>query len=203
MKKIIVIVLALFAVSTAYSQARFGVKGGVNISTYTVKYDGKKVDDAFKAGVGFHVGGVAELSLGDMFAVQPELLFVNASSKFESNTGVTGGNVTGTTTINQIQLPVNAKLKFGVDDLKFIVTAGPYIGFGLSGKSKVGSESYNIYEGNDSSKRFDAGLGIGIGVEISKFTVNVGYQMGLANLSNIDKSALKLNTALFSVGYFF
>ena len=196
MKKIVFVVLALFVAGTGYTQIRFGAKAGVNILDYVDKADGKKLD-IYKSKVGFHFGGVVEIPVAEMFAVQPELLFVNSSVKMEGS-----GISVGTVTVNRIQVPVNAKLKYGVDNLKLIVTAGPYIGFGVGGKTKIGDLSTDIYGDNSNMKRFDAGLGAGIGVEVGKFAFNIGYQLGLANLTDVKDKTLKMNAALFSIGYF-
>jgi opacity protein-like surface antigen len=58
-------------------------------------------------------------------------------------------------------------------------------------------------------KRFDFGLGAGLGIELSsRYTIGVGYQYGLANLSNYGKSdgyseTIKSGIFNLSIGYLF
>lgn len=52
-------------------------------------------------------------------------------------------------------------------------------------------------------KPFDAGLGLGVGAEFSRFLVDVGWDMGLVNISNSSSGNVKNQNAYLSVGYKF
>ena len=71
MKKIILAAIAVMAFSFANAQeTRFGVKGGLNLST--LGGDASGVSSL----VGFHVGGFAEIKIIEKLAIQPELLLI-------------------------------------------------------------------------------------------------------------------------------
>lgn len=200
-------VILTIGVNAQVNNIRWGVKVGGNLSQMTTKIDGDKLDGA-KNRFGFHAGGMMEYSFSPSFAIQPELLFSMNSTGQEYD--ITE-DVTQKTHIDiwQIQVPINLKYKLGDDALGYFVTAGPYFGIGLSGKLKGdGMGSRNIYDedemGTDLNlKRFDIGIGVGLGVEIKKIMVGASYQFGLMNLSNANKVKSRVGTFQLSVGYFF
>jgi hypothetical protein len=76
--------LPLLATALLFSQimmAQFhiGIKGGANIT----KVEGKSFKDEFK--YGYHLGGFAEIGLGNKLGIQPEVLFNQYSSTLDSN----------------------------------------------------------------------------------------------------------------------
>jgi hypothetical protein len=206
MKKVLLVLFCVALTVGVNAQVRFGAKVGGTLSNLTTKYDGV-TEDAFKAGIGFKLGGVLEYSFSESFALQPELLYVINSVKPKEEEE----EVSSKFVLQSIQLPVNFKYKFGVENLKFYAAAGPYLGYIVSAKAKVKMEgvsaSVDLFNDNEEIelglKHLDFGVGVGFGVEVSKFTVGVGYQYGLANLTSIDKASLKLGTFNLSVGYFF
>ena len=212
MKKLLLSVLALgfvFAVS-AQGEIRWGVKAGANLSNITSKSDGNKVDES-NARFGFHFGGVMEYSFSPKFAFQPELLIVVNGANPEDAELILGPPMDRVLVSNQfiritqIQIPINLKYKTGTDAMKFFVTAGPYIGYALSGKfgGKMDGASFDSDFYGGSNRRLDFGVGAGIGIEVSKITFGLNYQYGIANLVDFDKYTRKMSSFLFSVGYFF
>ncbi len=63
---------------TNAQQTRFGIKGGLNLSTVV----GGEVENT-KTFVGFHVGGFAEINIVEKFFIQPELLFSAQGTKVD------------------------------------------------------------------------------------------------------------------------
>lgn len=51
--------------------------------------------------------------------------------------------------------------------------------------------------------RFDFGLGFGAGVQFEDIQVGLGYNLGLANLSNADKITTRNNGLTFTLTYLF
>jgi hypothetical protein len=95
----------------------------------------------------------------------------------------------------------------GVDNLQFYVAAGPYLEYLVSAKSKktIGSRKIteDLFGAGSYLRHWNFGLGVGFGVEISKFTVGVGYQYGLVNLTKVKDLSQKLGEFNLSAGYFF
>jgi opacity protein-like surface antigen len=201
MKKIVLIVLGIvltYGVSNA--QVRFGIKAGGTLSNITVKEEGISIKSDPK--FGFEVGGLLEYSFSESLSLQPELLYVNSGGKFDA--GLLDENAIFQ--FNQLQLPVNLKYKIGTDNLKFFVTAGPYLGYLFSAKIKVGPVSVDAFteELGLQLKHLDLGLGVGFGAEISsKFIVGAGYKYGLANLTESKGITVKSGMFNLSVGYLF
>ena len=67
---------------------------------------------------------------------------------------------------------------------------GGYVACGVAGKIKnfKEREAYNSFDGDkdDTFKRFDAGLRMGVGVGIDLFYADLTYDLGLSNIGNDD-----------------
>ncbi|MDR0833950.1 MAG: PorT family protein [Candidatus Symbiothrix sp.] len=203
MKKYLLIALVALTAVTANAQGvKFGVTAGLNLSNWT----GDIEDAKYKAG--FQVGVVADWALTESFSIAPELNFSQKGykAKFE---GIGAYDISAT--VNYLTLPINALYKFNVsDDSKFLVFAGPYLGYGLSGSVKAtvpgeGSESEDIKFGSKEGelKAFDFGLNAGIGFQYTKFFIKAQYNLGLANLSNVDGNSIKNSNIGVTLGYLF
>ena len=75
--------LSLFAAvllsQAMMAQFHLGVKAGANIT----KVDGKSFKDEFR--YGYHLGGFAEIRLGNKLVLQPEVLFNQYATRLDSN----------------------------------------------------------------------------------------------------------------------
>ncbi|RYJ37698.1 OMP_b-brl_2 multi-domain protein [Flavobacterium anhuiense] len=200
MKKIVLAAIAVMGFSFANAQdVKYGVKGGINLSTFT-----GDVEDA-SSKVGFQAGGFAEIKLSDKFSIQPEMLYSLQGAKFKE----TEDSYTYTENVNASYLNVPVMAKYYVVD-KFSVEAGPQVGFLLAAKSKW-EETYEgeMYSGKenvkDSFKTVDFSLNVGAGYD---FTENVSaglrYNFGLSNISDFsDNAKIHNNVISLSVGYKF
>jgi hypothetical protein len=190
-------ILFLFAISVN-AQIHLGVKGGLNLSKISGLEDVAHLNYSTSSATGFHLGLMCQLSLPVNFFLQPELLFSMQGAKEE----VAGKKETKR--LNFLQLPVYAGYKIGVGPVGIILGAGPYLAYGITG-------SDNAYGKDGIFKRLDAGLSAIAGVQITKFQVTVGYDLGLVD--QLDINNIGLNTAKdisiknrnikASVGYFF
>jgi opacity protein-like surface antigen len=169
MKKIILAAIAVMAFGyTNAQQTRFGVKGGLNLSTVV----GGDVNDA-KTLVGFHVGGFAEIGIVEKFYIQPELLFSAQGTKIDG-----GPFEDGDIKLNYLNIPVLAK--YYIVDNKFSVEAGPQLGVLLSAKA----EDTDI---KDFTRSVDFGFNIGAGYNFTdNLSVGLRYTIGLSPLSDDD-----------------
>jgi opacity protein-like surface antigen len=169
MKKIILAAIAVMAFGfTNAQQTRFGVKGGLNLSTVV----GGDVDNT-KTLVGFHVGGFAEINIVEKFFIQPELLFSAQGTKVD---GGFGGDADFK--LNYLNIPVLAK--YYIVDNKFSVEAGPQLGVLLS--AKVEDEDIK-----DFTRSVDFGFNIGAGYNFTdNLAVGLRYTIGLSPLTDED-----------------
>lgn len=182
MKKIVALVLialaALVAVP-AQAQIKFGIKGGVNISS--VHFTDVPKNFSSDNVTGFHVGPMLE------FMVPVMGLGVDAAILYsQKGLGVSDRNIKN----DYIDVPVNLKWKFGLPILKVYVAAGPYIGFRVGG-DKVW-DLPKVIGGQLEAKSFNAGLNFGAGVELIKH-LQVGVTYGLGLTDDYSASTLNLN----------
>jgi len=86
-----------------------------------------------------------------------------------------------------LDVPVLLKVGPSVGPAKLFVAAGPYVGFGLTGKIKAEAdgeeESEDIEWGSDPEtdmlKRLDFGAKFGLGAEVMNFTFGAYYSLVL------------------------
>ncbi len=162
---------------------RFGVKGGVNLSQLYV--DDVNVDDE-KAKWGWHAGVFLKAPLGDLFAIQPELIYTNVGSKISykgSNTlGIQSGEVRFN--LNYVQLPVLASLTLGPVSIQ----AGPYVSYLVNVNIKDlknndvtdPNEVANLNE--DDFERVDYGIAGGLAFDVKGFQLGARYNYGLRKI---------------------
>jgi len=215
-KQVVLVLLALVGTLSTYAQVSFGIKAGYNNSGVS----GGDGSEFTKRLSGFHVGGIADISLAENFSLQPQLLFIIKGAKSEAFKGTVGGTEiefpAQKLSFNYLELPVNFLYKHEVGAGSIFVGAGPYVGFGLSGKLKAGDEDADVkfdgkkgseIDANDDAamhlKRIDAGANFLAGYELKNgLLFGVNYSLGLTNLDP-DGSKSKNNYFGVSVGYLF
>lgn len=185
------IVLALFALvaSMSYAQIGWNVKAGANFSNFS-NLDGSKAKLGFQAGVGL------EYAISDQFFVQPSLMFVTKGAKL----GEAKSNPM------YIELPIMAATRFEIaDEQNVVLKAGPYVAYGVAGKTKVGSISTDFFKKSSDevwgANRFDAGVGVGVAYEYSNYFVELNGGLGLTKIHKAGKS--KNMTFGLNLGYKF
>ena len=185
MKKIVgflmVALLALMALP-ANAQLKFGIKGGVNISSVHFNSDVLKADNV----TGFQVGPMIETTLPLVgVGIDAAVLY---SQKGLETTSV--GGVKTSMKTDYIDVPVNLKWKFGLPIIKGYLAAGPYVGFRVGGDKLwdiPGSVGDQL-----KAKSFNAGLNLGAGVELIKH-LQVGFNYALGLTDDYSASKLELN----------
>jgi hypothetical protein len=215
MKKLLIViaVVSLSQIAAAQTTTRFGIRGGLNIANEKLKasFMGQSASQSGDAIVSFHVGGMADIQLSDMFSIQPSLLLSGKGSDLQSDDGTGTGN-TETAKIRPyyLELPVLLVVRTTLpnSNLSLFGGFGPSIGYGLFGKATSQGESTDVF-GSDGFKRFDFGLDLAAGVELpSGLQFSFHYTPGLANIApdsgDPDLSLTVKNTVIgFSIGYFF
>ena len=212
MKKILFIgILSILCISASFAQTRFGVTAGLNSSKLSVSGEENESMD-FKAGL--KAGLVADIGISEKFSIIPELLFSQRGGKNGTEEMENDKLETASLILNYMQLPVNVAYKFDVGyGSKFLIFAGPYLGYGISGKTKVeasheGKKESQTYDlkfgsGDGETKPIDFGINAGIGYQYEKVFFKVQYNHGLSNLNqNPDVKRKNMNVAV-TAGYFF
>lgn len=183
MKKIFVFLCALALVAVAIpaqAQLRFGVKGGLNITSVHFNSDLLKSDNV----TGFHIGPMIEATMPLLgFGFDAAILY--AQKGMESNSS----GVATTMKTSYLDVPVNLKWKFGLPIIKAYLAAGPYASFRIGG-----DKIWNVLNDQLETKSFGAGLNFGAGVELfSHLQVGFNYQLGLTDNFSAEKLDLTDN----------
>lgn len=225
MKKIFVIVASVLFSATCMAKVSFGPVIGLNLSNLNYKFAGEKIDTKMK--VGFHVGGVANLSFGNHLSVMPGILFSVKGAKYtEDETTVVGPVTTtyedkSTLSLNYIEVPVNVVYMTGEPGTgRFMVFAGPYVAYCVSGKNKYesttttttgtktdvqtesGDDKIEIGsdEAKDQIKPLDFGFNVGVGYTLPMGVfVKAQYGMGLMNIMTGGDSDYSIKNTCFGL----
>jgi hypothetical protein len=203
LKLLTAVVILAMSSTLASAQIAFAIKGGANLSNF---YSDELSDKNTK--VGFHVGLQADYEFTPNMAIQPGLFFTTKGSKITTEYQEKEGEFSQN--LMYLQLPVHFAYKQDITPgTRIVFHAGPYVAYGVGGKSKVtaGSitlESDKVFgDGLLQYKSFDAGLGLGIGGEFGPFLIDLGWDMGLVDISNIDDGGVKNQNAYLSIGFRF
>lgn len=208
------------------SDARIGIKAGVNLAR--IHYSGDNVsnlNDFTKNNVGYNFTVFGDFGVGNNFFIQPGISLQNKGTKLEGTFPLGNESITGTSTVNvmAIEVPINAVYRIPTGNEGALhISAGPYIGFNVSGKSKV-----NVTQGNgselgdqvndlefgsktdDNLSSTDFGANFGLAYRLNNGLMFGGnYGLGLSNLIPKDNQANNNNKATnrvlgFSIGYSF
>ena len=177
MKKIILV--AMFAVcylNLMNAQVLFGIKGGFNYDNFLLK--DSKNELSISNSSGWQAGILLQVKIPEIGAgVQPELIYkvVNADVKDESNS------------IHYFQVPVNLFKSFNLGVIRPFLEAGPYFGYAVQLDGETFKHKIN---------KFDWGIGLGAGVELSKLQLGARYSWGLQDVS---KEEFELKNNIFSL----
>lgn len=205
------------------SDARIGIKAGVNLAKMHYSGNSSYLNDYTKNNVGYNFTVFGDFGVANNFFIQPGISLQNKGTKFEGNfTEV--ANVTGTAKVDvmAIEIPVNAVLRIPTGDAGALhLSAGPYVGFNISGKRttdlkdangmQLGKSENDLNFGsetNDDLSTTDFGANFGLAYRVNNGLIfGANYGLGLSNLTPKDSRANDnkvTNRVLgFTIGYSF
>lgn len=167
---------ALLFSQAMMAQFHLGVKAGANI----VKVDGISFKDQFK--YGYHLGGFAEIGLGNKFAIHPEVMFSQYSTTLDSNYKHVYQNVfnsgQSTVKLNYLSIPILLNYKLIGNFLS--IQAGPQFSV------LIDQDRTLLQNGGDAFKKGEFSMVGGAQLKISAFRVTGRYIVGLNNINDID-----------------
>jgi len=180
----------LLVTVVGYSQMRptFGLRAGVNFQNLNGKQsDGDKLENDLKTG--FNIGLNAEVPVAPDFFIQPGVLFTTKGARQNNVLG----NEDAKINLTYLEVPVNLVYKPIVGTGRLLLGFGPYLGYALGGKYKLGDAETDIKFASKISasqsiqpyfKRFDAGANLLFGYEMSsRLSAQLNAQLGLVNIS--------------------
>lgn len=189
--------------STSSSDVRFGIKGGMNVSS--LSDDGALEDQGSK--IGFNAGLFANIPIAESFSIQPEVLYTQYGDKYDQV--VLGNRYSRARHLDYVAVPVMFQYNF-IPNL--YVEAGPEFGILVNAKNKFKNETNNdvITESGDYKddlNSFNLGIGLGAGYY---FTDNIGitarYVAGVTDIAKDrpnGSDAVRNNTFQVGLAYKF
>lgn len=206
---LLIVLLGMVSLVSAQS-ASLSVKGGLNMSNfYGDNLNDKNVKPGFNVGIG------ADLEFLNNISLQTGLFFSTKGAKYTYNSAITG-DIDFNVNASYLQLPIHIAYKIDVTPgTKLVFHGGPYLAYGVGGKRKIdskytddlkdlfGEREVNTFDKKWGYKPFDVGVGIGVGAEFGLIFIDLGWDMGLKNISRSDKIKAKNQNAYLSLGYKF
>jgi len=167
---------ALFVSSSLMAQFHIGFKGGTNIT----KVDGYSFKDRFN--YGYHIGGFAEIGLGEKFGIQPEVLFNQYSTTLDSNYNNVYQDVFSKdqtkVKLNYLSVPILLNYKLIGNFLS--LQAGPQFSILMKQDKTL------LQNGADAFKKGDFSMLGGVQLKLSAIRITGRYAIGLNDINDID-----------------
>ena len=201
MKKFFTLVVLLATMTVAaQAQVKFGVKGGLNITSMKLSKD--IVDKSNQAG--FFIGPTVKFTLPVVgLGIDAAALYDQRSAKVADET----------LKQQSIQIPVNLRYGIGLGSTASIyIFAGPQFGFAIGDKSKNIVDNALEWRLKDSNLSANVGLGLML---LDHLQISANYNIALGTTGEVDvNKALgttwdtaigkaKANAWQLSVAYFF
>ena len=189
MRKLSVIIFALFLVLPAFSQIKFGIKAGANtttVPTYDISSGTTTISALKDAAWGFQAGAFLRLSLLGIY-LQPEVVF--ATNTYEYNVHTATASSVLKQSFNRLEIPVLLGLKFG----PLRLNAGP------SATVQIGSPKALVNDPNFDNMYKNATFGYqaGIGLDLLK-TITLDARYG-GSLSGKFGDAVSIGSQTFNL----
>ena len=188
MKKILLIALSGLLIISAKGQVvvNYGVKGGINVSTFIGSEAG-----ALNGLTGPYAGGLAQFSFGEddrgfiKYAILAELFYSQQGAKSQDET----------IKLSYINLPVVVQRYIASSG--FYLETGPQIGFLISAKDKIGGSSLDV---KTYYKKTDFSLLVGLGYKFNNgLGINTRYTLGIGSVDGSDTHNTTISAGLFYI----
>ena len=180
--------LALLIAAPLQAQTTLGVKGGINVANVNTDVPEFELLGT-SSKTGFVGGAYANLGLGGLFAIQPELLYSQKGFKAEET------GIEAQFKVNYFEIPLLLKAQFPMEMIRPAIYAGPVVSFetscklglaegGISAEVDCDSDEAGV----DERKKTDVGAVFGGNLDLFVgslvLTLDARYQLGLTNLDD-------------------
>lgn len=190
MKSLIKFTLALILVSAfsfeSVAQVKFGLKGGVELKEATLSSAVVEVENMTSFSIGPAIEAmILPIGVGSL-GVEAALMYNDNRMKVSAITAGGSTNLKEEEVTNRyLDLPVNAKVKFGLGmlPLRLYVAAGPYAAMRIGG-DKI---DFEVLKDKIENKAFQAGANIGLGLEAFDIVqLGFNYRIKLTDDYSVD-----------------
>jgi opacity protein-like surface antigen len=196
MKKLLVLLLAVFIALPAMSQLNFGIKAGLNttsvtmvdLKTVTSGSTSYTVEKLKGANYGIHAGVFLRLNVAKLY-IQPELLFSTRTNEYTVTNVTSAVDSLVKQKFNKLDIPVMIGLKFG----PLRINGGPSASLLINTpKELIQDPDFKTMYAN-MSFGYQAGIGLDL---LKKITVDLRYEGSLKKFQNEIENALGTSVAL-------
>ncbi len=203
LSKVLFVFLLVILSSQTFAQ-KFGIQGGINLTTLVEKDDDHDYADLmeYENKLGFNGGLTLEMGIGDLIAVELGALVDSRGTQISNGDNYIRFNMLFA------DVPVLVKVGPSFGPAKVFGAVGPYVGFGITGQSVIkyegekDSQDIEWGDGEDAdAKRLDYGAKFGIGAEVKGFTVGAYYSLGLANIAPDTENGYKMQNRAISISF--
>jgi hypothetical protein len=176
----------LLIVGNVEAKIRVGLKGGFNFASLSAD------NISFDNRTGWHAGAMMNIGLPFGLSIQPELLYNSRGA----NLNITPSDiwpaivVPTDASISYIEIPVDLQWGIKLPLLRPYLSLTPYASYMISSDVSM-----------DNIKNWDAGIGLGAGIDVWKLQLSVKYLWGFGNLSESPYS-IKNRNVMLSLGIF-
>jgi Outer membrane protein beta-barrel domain len=214
------ILSVIFAASISQSFAQWSVGSRVGINTNTASLTGvsASLTPDLEHILSYNIGAIVSRDFSENFALQGEVNYMRKGFKttIGTNTTVAGLPIplgaTAITTLNYIDIPVLAKVKFGNEKIKGYALLGPSVNIALNGNIetranflvdiRLGDIPINT-NGSDFNKLELAGvLGVGMSLQLGngELFVDARYSKSFNNVYQTPIVAANMRNSGFNIG---
>ena len=218
MKKFLLIAALALAPAVTFAQFQIGIKGGVNLSKFSlgsdvvttrlnangspaVSVNGQTIRDNIQNSLNSKTGTSFGIytRFGKNLFIQPELLYSTKGGSFEIiRTGSNGQpeTIRQDITVTSFDVPLLVGLKGG----PLRVMAGPIASFRLSNNQNLRDalKTYTAGTLNDAWAKAYYGYQIGGGLDLGKLGIDVRYEGSLTDVVSVDLGASGTTPAQFN-----
>jgi len=186
MKKTTFIALALLLIAgVTNAQTRLGIKAGANISSLST--DASSIIDQVKGSTNYQFGVVLQTHVLGLI-LQPEVLYSVKGGQFNNSIVSDLFSESDMKWKSQnIEVPLNIQLGFGLPFARAFIQGGPYVSFMTGALINGSSKQYEDVK--DYVNNFDYGVGAGAGVELMGIQLSFKYDWGLSKLGKEEMLA--------------
>lgn len=214
MKKLIMIVVCMLSVFSLSAQKKvtWGMEVGAGLSGWMGQHS-----DGSKPLFNPKVGVTIDIPISGFVSFQTGLNWVSKGASYKMlNNIIPDNNSLSKVRVNQnyFQMPLLAAVHLGTTaNFDLVITGGPYIAYGASGKSETDIDAFTLswktfddlyLNGeyiSDGFNRFDAGIQLGLGLDFPSWTLGLD---GDFSFCKVAPGSSPYNFAMFlTLGYKF
>lgn len=189
--------LPFLSISAQDKRFTLGVKAGFNMSNFGGDLKRSDLDD-INPKAGYNVGVTVD------FAFSPDIYLLTGLEFTTKGAYEYRKGKEISVDAMYMNIPLQLGYKMQIDNKpKFVSRIGPYIGYGIAGKTKTKelNKQSNTFS-TEGLKKIDLGIGAAVGIEVNNIAVDLGYNFGLLDISR-TKEKIRVRNFFANLGYKF